>query len=206
MKKQIFTAVFAILSLSVFAAQPLSEDFESHKVATKVGDGVYSSVSQWRAHNIQMVQIAVVENPNKAGINPSAKVLKIQRLACDTLTDNRWAGRVSFRGARTQSFKIPLTATKCVVELKVLHATGGQVGIRIYPDMDKTTKDDYKIVTATVPASTDWQVVKFDFSSIVSLMTDFPSFIFEVDKKATVASQSPELVVYIDDIKLVDKQ
>lgn len=206
MKKQLILSAFALLSFGAFAASPLNEDFESHKIATKVGDGVYSSVSQWRAHNIQMVQIGVVENPNKAGINPSAKALKIQRMACDTITDNKWAGRIAFRGARTQWFKIPFTATKCVVEVKILHATGGQVGIRIYPDMEKTTKDDYKIVTATVPASNDWQVVKFDFSSLVSLMTDYPSFIFEVDKKNTIASQSSELVVYIDDIKLVDKQ
>lgn len=206
MKKQLITAVFAILSLSAFAAQPLSEDFESHKLSPKTGDGIYSSVSQWRAYNIQMVQIGVVDNPNKAGINPSSKVLKIDRAVCDTLTDNKWAGRIAFRGARTQSFKIPFTATKCIVEIKILNTVGGQVGVRIYPDMDKTTKDDFKIVTANVPASNDWQVVQFDFSSIVSLMTNYPSFIFEVDKKATVASQSPELIIYIDDIKLVDKQ
>lgn len=205
MKKQFFAAAFLMLSLSGFAAQPLAEDFESHKLTTKTGDGVYSSYSQWRAHNIQMVQIAVVDNPNKAGINPSSKVLKIERAVCDTLTENKWAGKIAFRGAKTQLFEIPLTATKSVIELKVLHASGGQVGIRIYPDKDKTGKEDYKIVTANVPASNDWQTVKFDFSSIVSTMTAFPLFQFEVEKRGTLDAQKPQLTLYIDDIKLVEK-
>lgn len=206
MKKNHFIAILACLSATTaFAAQPLAEDFESFKLTTKTGDGAYSSNSQWRAHNVQMVQIGVVENPNKAGINPSNKVLKIERAVCDTLSQNKFAGKIAFRGAKTQSFEIPLTASKSVIELKILHTTGGQVGIRIYPDKDKTGKEDYKIVTANVPASNDWQTVKFNFSSLISSMTGFPMFQFEVEKRLTVDAQKPQLTVYIDDIRIVEK-
>lgn len=201
----LLVAVACFSAVSAFAGQPLSEDFESYKLGTKTGDGIYSSYSQWRAHNIQMVQIGVVENPNKTGINTSAKVLKIERAVCDTLSQNKYAGKVAFRGAKTQSFEIPLTASKSIIEVKVLHTTGGQVGIRIYPDKDKTGKEDYKIVTANVPASNDWQTVKFDFSSVVASMTAYPMFQFEVEKRLTIDAQKPQLTVYIDDIKLIEK-
>ena len=206
MRNTLFMVAVACFSaVSAFAGQPLYEDFESFKFGTKTGEGVYSSNSQWRAHNVQMVQIGVVENPNKTGINQSSKVLKIDRAVCDTLSQNKFAGKIAFRGAKTQSFEIPLTVSKSIIEVKVLHVKGGQVGIRIYPDKDKTGKEDYKIVTANVPASNDWQTVKFDFSALVSSMTAFPLFQFEVEKRLTIDAQKPQLTVYIDDIKLIEK-
>lgn len=206
MKKNIsIAAICFLLSISVFAGQPLSETFEGYKLNSTGGVDVRNSASAWRAHDKNTIKISVVENPNKSAVNPSEKVLKIERMAMDTLSNNKSAGRVAYRGAYTTSFEIPLTEKNCIVEMKVIKKVGGQIGIRIYPDASKSTSADYKIVTVNLLPSSDWQTARFDGSSVVSLMTANPKFIFEIEKKGTIEAQKEELTVFIDDIKVTEK-
>jgi hypothetical protein len=206
MKKNIsIAAICFLLSISVFAGQPLSETFEGYKLNSTGGVDVRNSASAWRAHDKNTIKISVVENPNKTIANPSDKAMKIERMIMDTLSNNKSAGRVAFRGAYTASFQIPLTEKSCIIEMKVLKKNGGQIGIRIYPDVEKTTAADYKIVTVNLQPSNEWQTARFDCSPLISLMTATPKFIFEIEKKGTVEAQKEALTVYIDDIKVVDK-
>lgn len=206
MKKTILlSAIICLSATAVFAGQPLAENFESYKLNPAGGVDVRSSAGAWRAHDKNTVKISVVENPNKSAANPSDKVMKVERMPVDTLSNNKSAGRMAYRGAYSTSFQIPLTEKSCIIEMKVLKVTGGQIGIRIYPDAEKTTSADYKIVTVTLQPFADWQTVRFDFSSIISQMTASPKFIFEIEKKGTIEAQKDELTAYIDDIKVVDK-
>lgn len=206
MKKNIVISAFCCLSaLSVFAGQPLSENFEAYKLSSGGGVDFRNSGVAWRAHDKNTIKISVVENPNKSTVNPSDKVMKIERLAMDTLSSTKSAGRVAYRGAYTSSFELPLTEKNCIVEMKVLKRAGGQIGIRIYPDMAKTTSADFKIITTTLQPSSDWQIARFDCSALISLMTASPKFIFEIEKKNTIEAQNAELIVYIDDLKIAEK-
>ena len=200
----IIASILCFSALSAFAGQPLSENFEGYKLNSGGGVDVRNSGCAWRAHDKNTIKISVVENPNKSTANPSDKVMKIERISIDTLTNNKSAGRVAYRGTYTTGYEIPLTEKKCIVEMKVLKKVGGQIGVRIYPDVSKTTSTDYKVITVTLQPSSDWQTARFDFSSIVALATANPKFIFEIEKKGTIEAQKDELTVYIDDIKLAE--
>jgi hypothetical protein len=205
MKRNTIISVFIFLfGATAFASQPLDENFEGYKINATQGIDVRNPNGAWRAHDKNSMRIGVVENPNKSAVNPSAKVLRIDRPVLDTLTQE-FATHVAWRGTYTISYEIPFTEKNCVIEMKILKKTGGQVGVRIYPDSEKLSQADYKIVKANLVASPDWQVVRFDFSSIVSKMTSYPKFNFEVEKSGNLDAQKSELTVFIDDIKIVEK-
>lgn len=204
-KYSIISAFIFLFTATVVASQPLNENFESFNINSSQEIEVKSSGKVWKAHWKNSTKIAIVENPNKSAANPSNKVLKVVRLVSDTLSKDRYAANLAWRGVSTTSFELPFSEKSCVIELKVLKENGGQVGIRIYPDSERTTQADYIIVKANLVPSPDWQTVRFDFSSIVSKMTSYPRFNFEIEKITTLEAQKPELTTYIDDIRIIEK-
>jgi len=200
MKKNILIAIILGISpMSTFAQIPLNETFESFNVSTAPVTDI-TTPYYWGG---QGSTLQIVDNPTKTGINTSSKVLQINRIPMDTITTNSGASNFVYRGVQTTAYDLALTATNCVIELKVLKAVDGIVGIRIYPNKNITTV--YTIVTANLQGSPDWQTVRFDFSAIVAAMTTTPIFKFEMEKTTTVAGQKPALTVLIDDVRVVEK-
>ena len=175
----------------------LDETFENFGISTIPTSSVNSLGFSW---TVLGSMIQVVDNPNKLGINSSNKVLKISRNSVDTISTNITASGFAYRGASTVSYSLPLTASNCIIEAKILKTVAGKVGIRLYPNSGLNT---YTIVTLDMPGSQDWQTVRFDFSALVSTMTVSPKLNFEVEKLLTPAGQNGTLTIWIDDIKLV---
>jgi len=175
----------------------LNETFENFAVTATPTTTVSTSGFSW---SVLGSTIQIVDNPAKSGINSSNKVLFISRNSIDTISTNISASGFAYRGVSTISFSLPLTATDCIIEAKVLKTVSGKVGIRLYPSSGINV---YTIVTADLQGSPDWQTVQFNFSALASTMTVSPKLNFEVEKTLTPAGQNGALSVWIDDIKLV---
>lgn len=180
-------------SLSV--RNPLNETFENFGVSnTSI---VYKNLT-WTASGATG---KVVVNPNKTGINPSNNVLQLTRAAIDTLSSEKAASGMGYKGVATASYDMPLTATNCTLELKVLKTVAGKIAARIFPNTN--VNGTSTIILADLPGSPDWQTVQFNLSAFVSTMTATPRFDFEMERIGTVAAQKEALTVYIDDVKLL---
>jgi len=197
-----FAIILGLSPISSFALSPLNETFESFAVSSGPLTSVGSTPAgfNWLNLTSPTISIQVVENPNKSGINTSSKVLQINRSAIDTLSNDKSASGFAYRGTYSASYDLPMTATNCIIEAKVLKTVSGKVGIRLYPSAGGSA---YTIVTADVTGSADWQTVQFNFSALVLTLTATPKFNFEIEKSPTVAGQNGALTVWIDDIKLL---
>jgi len=180
-------------SLSV--RNPLNETYENFGVSnTSV---VYKNLT-WTASG---ATAKVIANPNKSGVNMSNNVLQITRAAIDTLTSEKAASGMGYKGVATSSYDMPLTATNCTLELKVLKTVAGKIAARIFPNTN--VNGTSTILLADLPGSPDWQTVQFNLSAFVSTMTTTPRFDFEMERNGTVAAQKNALTVLIDDVRLI---
>ncbi len=203
MKKNVLFAVLMVLStVSIYAFSPLNETFENFATSATPLTSVLSTTGgfMWQNLTSPTITIQVVDNPNKSGLNLSNKVLQINRLSIDTLSNDKSASGFAFRGAFATSYDLPMTATNCIIEAKILKTVTGKVGIRLYPNASVNT---YTIVTTDVTGSPDWQTVQFNFSSLVLSMTATPKLNFEIEKAPTVAGQKDPMTLWVDDIKLL---
>jgi len=205
MKKTTLLAILiSIFQLSTFALSPLNETFEGFPTSVPLAGTGWNVVSttdpslKWESIG---AQVNVVANPNKTGLNTSNLVLQLSRPASVVATETDAQG-LQYKGGFTTTYALPLNATRCFVEVKILKTVAGTVGVRIYQDANNTNIKT--IVTKNLPGSPDWQTVQFDFSSIVSTITGTPRLNFEVEKTGTISAQQDAMVVYIDDIKIVD--
>lgn len=204
MKKTTFLAILiSIFPLSTFALSPLNETFESFPVsvpAPGMGWSVVSTTDASLKWEFIGAQVNVVANPNKTG-NASDKVLQLSRPASVVATDAAAQGN-HYKGAITTSYALPLSATSCIIEVKILKTVAGTVGLRIYPNAADHSK--LTIVTANLPGSPDWQTARFEFTSLAAPITATPGLNFEMEKTGTIIAQQDAMIVYIDDIKIVD--
>jgi len=205
MKKTTLLAILiSIFQLSTFALSPLNETFEGFPTSVPLagtGWNVVSTTDPSLKWEFIGAQVNVVANPNKTGINTSAQVLQLSRPASVVATDAAAQGN-HYKGAFTTTYALPLTATNCFIEVKILKTVAGTVGVRIYPNAADHSK--LTIVTVNLPGSPDWQTARFDFSTIASTITATPGLNFEMEKTGTISAQQDAMVVYIDDIKIVD--
>ena len=180
-------------SLSI--RNPLNETFENFGVSTS--SVIYKNLN-WIASG---ATAKVIANPNKSGVNLSNNVLQITRTAIDTLSSEKAASGLGYRGVATASYDMPLTATNCTLELKVLKTVAGKIAARIFPNTN--VNGTSTIITADLPGSPDWQTVQFNLSAFVPTMTATPRFDFEMERIGTVAAQKNALTVLIDDVRLI---
>lgn len=180
-------------SLSV--RNPLNETFENFGVSTT--SVIYKSLN-WTASG---ATAKVIANPNKSGVNLSNNVLQLTRAATDTLSSEKAASGMGYKGVATASYDMPLTATNCTLELKVLKTVAGKIAARIFPNTNVIGTST--ILTAELLGSPDWQTVQFNLSAFVSTMTATPRFDFEMERVGTVAAQKEALTVLIDDVRLL---
>jgi len=180
-------------SLSI--RNPLNETFENFGVSTS--SVIYKNLN-WIASG---ATAKVIANPNKSGVNLSNNVLQVTRTAIDTLSSEKAASGLGYRGVATASYDMPLTATNCTLELKVLKTVAGKIAARIFPNTN--VNGTSTIITADLPGSPDWQTVQFNLSAFVSTMTATPRFDFEMERIGTVTAQKNALTVLIDDVRLI---
>jgi len=192
MKKHFFLlALMCFTALSIFAQKPLlSESFESFNI----NSNSYSAI-RWNPLSTD-ITVLVVENPNKTGINKTNKVLKIDRAENSSIVKPY---EFTYRGATTNTYDFS-KINDCVIELKVLKNVAGKLSMRFYSD-----GNSYKeVVSIEMPASSDWQLVKFDFGKIETPFTENAKLLIQPEKNANPASaQGAALTVYVDDIKMV---
>jgi len=169
----------------------LDENFENFAIGSKS----YSSID-WGSTSTE-VALQVVSNPNKAGINPSTKALKITRNQNIALTESPC--NATYRGATSTSYDLT-NVNFSTIELKVLKTTTGKIGLRIYSDATSFKE----IISPEITGSPDWQIVQFDFTGQISVpITSNAKIIFQPEKECDpFSSQTDSLKVYIDDIKL----
>jgi hypothetical protein len=182
----------------------LNENFEKYSQTAPQKSVESTSLVKWESHN---TLVNVIANPQKSGINTSNQVLQIKRAASPEIVTGGEGksnpGGNTYKGCRTNSFGLNLTDNLSVIEFKVLKKATGKVGVRIYPDA--TAKEFVEEVSPLIQGSDAWQLVRFDFSRRIPATSSNAYLLFEVEKVGTVESQSSELTVYIDDVKITTK-
>ncbi len=181
MKRMIFTLCIALFSFAGLYAQDLEDilldDFES-------GEVTFTEVVNVNppAH----MDIAVVDNPVKAGINTSNKVWEWKRY--DAESDNKiWAGFYA-----TLKNEVPNGYHRIEVKYLRTNATS-QLKIKCEGAVNKE-------ISAVTPASktNEWETMVFDLTENgiknIKIFGMFPDYYEPID---------PAAVTYIDDIKVI---
>ncbi len=181
MKRKIFTLCIALFSFAGLLAQSLPDilldDFES---------GVVGFTAVVNVNPPAHMDVAIVDNPVKAGINTSNKVWEWKRY--DAEADNKiWAGFYA-----TLKNEIPNGYHRIEVKYLRKNATS-QLKIKLEGAVNKE-------ISSVAPASktNEWETLVFDLTANeiknIKIFGMFPDFYEPVD---------PTAVTYIDDIRII---
>jgi hypothetical protein len=180
MKRLIFTFCIALFSMTSLFAQEdiLIDDFES---------GVVSFTTEVHVNPAASMDITVVTNPVKAGINLSDKVWEWKRYDATPDPNQSWAG---FWAILTT--EIPSGYNR--IEVKYLRKNStSQLRMKV----EGTINKEFNPIT---PASktNEWETMVFDLTANgiknIKVLSLFPDYYTPVD---------PASVCYIDDIKVI---
>lgn len=177
MRKIIFTFCIALFSMTSFALDNIVlDDFESGQVGFTTEVHINPAAS---------FDIAVVDNPVKAGINTSNKVWKWQRL--NTGDNQSWAGFWAI-------LKTAVPEGYSKVEVKYLRTNAtSQLRMKIEGSV---TKEFNPVNTAT--KTNEWETIVFDLTANgiknINVISLFPDNYSPID---------PSALVYMDDIKVI---
>lgn len=203
-KNSLLVIVLSFISVSTFAQKSiLNEGFESFNISSNTNSGAaYSSDLKWYRCG-EDINLQVVANPNVSGINKSAKVLKLSRVENPTITVENANGQ-TWRGTTTATYDFS-KGNNSVIEFKVIKNAAGKLAMRLFTD---DSKNYVELVTPELPASTEWQTVKFDFTGRMQFpFTPKAYIMIQLEKNSKVAeSQSSALVIYIDDVKMTENK
>jgi len=204
LKISLLLVAMSLISVSSFAQKlPINEGFEGFKLTTSSNSGLVSfSGLQW-IRSGDDITLQVVENPSKTGINKSDKVLKLTRAENNSITATS-ANGFTWRGVTSVSYDLS-NGNKSTIEFKVLKNVAGKLAIRLFSDENKHYVE---LVSNELPASADWQTVKFDFSGrIEQPITKEGYIVIQLEKNSnTLASQEASMMVYFDDIKMLENK
>ena len=207
MKKQSLRISFLLVAMGLISAttfaqkSPLNEGFEGFKLTTNPNSGLVSSSGlQWIRSGDDMT-LQIVENPTKTGINTSNKVLKLTRAENNSITATT-ANGFTWRGVTTVSYDLS-KSNKSTIEFKVLKNVAGKMAMRLFSDEDKHYVE---LVSNELPASAEWQTVKFDFNGKIAYPVTTEGYIvIQPEKNSnTLASQETAMMIYVDDIKMLE--
>ncbi len=181
---------------------PLNENFENFDLNTLTN---FLGKSWIPDNNSAEIQVQVVPNPQKGGINTSDKVLEINRLMNTSITINDVLNK-SHRGVSTISYNLNMDDSNFTIELKVLKKTAGRLAIRLYSDENTMTYSE--LITPDLPASNEWKLVRFNCKgkllrqkSIISKLVFLP----EINIKP-IENQTNSLIIYIDEVKIISNK
>lgn len=180
MKKLFFTFCFGLFSMTSLFAQNdiLIDDFES---------GTVSFTTEVHVNPAASMDIAVVDNPVKAGINTSNKVWEWKRYDASPDPNQNWAGFWAI--LKTE---VPKGYNRIEVKYLRKNATS-QLRIKVEGSVNK----EFNPVT---PASktNEWETMVFDLTANgilnIKVLSLFPDYYTPVD---------PNAISYIDDIKVI---
>lgn len=209
MKKQtlkisLMLVTMGFISLTSFAQKlPLNEGFEGFNLSTNPNSGLVSfSGMQWIRSGEDMT-INVVENPNKTGINKTSKVLRLTRAENSSITETT-ANGFTWRGVTSISYDLS-NGNKSTIEFKVIKNVTGKLAMRLFSDENKHYVE---LISNELPASDDWQTVRFDFSGRIQYpITKEAYIVIQPEKNSnTLAAQKSAMVIYVDDIKMIENK
>jgi hypothetical protein len=180
MKKLIFTFCIGLISATGLLAQQdiLLDDFES---------GVVSFTTEVHVNPAASMDIAVVDNPVKAGINTSSKVWEWKRYDASPDPNQNWAGFWAILAN-----EVPNGYNRVEVKYLRKNATS-QLRMKV----EGTINKEFNPVNPATKTN-EWETMVFDLTGNgiknIRVLSLFPDYYTPVD---------PASISYIDDIKVI---
>lgn len=188
--------------------QTLNEDFESFSLGASSGSFVSWIMDPPQNSTTKAILGQVVANPFKDEINSSDKVFKITRPDDSGIINSSNASNFNNRGA--QAFGYDLRAnSNTVIELKYYKNSTGTMYLRLLDGGGNILGKAYSDPDEGSPGYTTakWRTAQFFLGNNPNLtkynFTPNGYFKLSIENTATEALQEKELIVYIDDIKML---
>lgn len=194
------------LNLSA-AGIPLNENFESFQIGSMASGFVSWKMNPASNGNAKAILGEVTTNPYKSGINISDKVLKIQRQDDSDYITYANASQLTYRGAQAYGYDLKVVESS-VIEFKYYKEDFGKLGVRIYDGNGNMILVDYTdpYESAIINATKKWRTAQFAVGKQdLSKFNYTPSgyLLISPERNGTEAFQEKELILYVDDVKLL---
>lgn len=185
----------------------LNETFESFSTGSLFGGFVNWKMNPASNGTMKALQGEVIENPYKAGINMSNKVLKIKRQDDSEYITSANASQVTYRGVQAYGYDLRLNPNS-IIEFKYYKNTSGNVGVRVYDGLG-----NYVLVDFTDPyeqtvnySTAQWRSAQFavgakDLSKFNYTASGY--LLISPERNGTETFQEKELIMYVDEVKLL---
>lgn len=189
------------------AGNPLNESFEAFTPGSLFGGFVSWKTNPSSNGTYKAILGEVVSNPFKTGINPSDKVLRITRQDDSQVITPANAGSLTYRGVQAWGYDLRLNQTS-VVEFKYYKDIPGKIGVRVYDGNGNYILSDFADpYEQTVNYSTaQWRTASFDLGKLDRSKLDerAPGYLLiSPERTGTEALQEKELIMYVDDVRLL---
>jgi oligo-alginate lyase len=189
------------------SGQILNEDFESYSLSTLSSGFVSWKTNPASNGSLKAVLGEVVANPYKGGINSSSKVLKITRQDDSNYITADNASSLTYRGAQVYGYDLRVN-TNSVIEFKYYKDAVGKLGVRIYDGNGNMLLVDFTDPNElnTGYSTAQWRTAQFtvgkqDLSKFSYTLSGY--LLISPERNSTEAYQEKQLVLYIDDVKLL---
>jgi hypothetical protein len=189
------------------AGNAMNEDFESFNIGALSSGFVSWKMNPASNGTAKAILSEVVANPFKSGINSSDKVLRVKRQDDSEYITPANAGLVTYRGAQAYGYDLRVN-TNSVIEFKYYKDAPGKIGVRIYDG-----NGNVLIVDFTDPyeqtanySTAQWRTAQFAVGTQdLSKFSFTPSgyLLISPERNGSEAFQEKELILYVDDVKML---
>jgi hypothetical protein len=186
----------------------LNEDFETFNLGTSSAHFVNWKGNPFTTGSLKAVLGEVVVNPHQAGINTSEKVLRIKRPDDTEYITPANSGNFTYRGALAYGYDLRVNSNS-VIEFKYYKDAPGKVGIRLYDGVNASPLMlDYTDPNETTNGYTtaQWRTARFAVGKLDYSKYNFTAsgyLLISLERNGTEAYQEKELVMYVDDVKML---
>ncbi|MCX6309277.1 MAG: heparinase II/III family protein [Bacteroidia bacterium] len=194
------------LDLSMLGKE-LNENFEAFQKGS-----LFSEFVSWKTNPasnslLKAVLGEVVANPFKSGINRSENVLKITRQDDSDYITTTNAGNLTYRGVQAYGYDLRVN-TNSVVEFSYYKDVPGRLGVRIYDGSGNMLLQDFTDMNESIAGfnTAQWRTAQFEVGKLdLSKFSFTPSgyLLISPERNGTEAFQEKEIVLYVDDVKLL---
>jgi hypothetical protein len=195
------------LDLNAFG-QILNEDFETFSLGSLSSGFVNWKLNPATNGSLKAILGEVVVNPYKTGFNMSEKVLRIKRQDDLEYVTSANAGNFTYRGAQAYGYDLRVNSNS-VIEFKYYKNAPGKIGIRLYDGVNTSPlivdyTDPYEITAGYTTAQ--WRTAQFPLGSLDISKYNFTAsgyLLISPERNGTEAYQEKELIMYVDDVKML---
>ncbi|MFZ4454598.1 MAG: heparinase II/III domain-containing protein [Bacteroidales bacterium] len=185
----------------------MNETFETYNLGEPTNGFLKWEMNPSSSWTIKAILGEIATNPFKAGINTSDKVLKITRQEDSTYVTSANAASQTFRGVQAYNYDLSLN-TNSILEFKYYKNAPGKIGVRIYDGIGNVAMVDYTDPNEQTAnySTAQWRTVQFAVGKQnISKFSYSPSgyLLITPEREVTEAAQEKELIMYVDDVKLL---